>query len=65
MQGILNDDGGVLTEVLAGVWLGSHDGLSAVHSGRGLVAEFAVGFPPALELHAVLSFNIPSGYRQL
>lgn len=62
---MLDYDGGVLTKVLAGMGLSSHDGLRAVHSGGRLVAELAVGFSPALELYAVFSFDIPSRYGHL
>lgn len=46
-QGRLDNDGGVLSQVLATGRLGSHDGLGAVHSGKGLAVQLTPGLLPA------------------
>lgn len=54
----LHDDGGPLLQVLACGWLGRHDGLGAVHPGRGLAAEVPVRLPPAPQLAVMLLLNV-------
>lgn len=54
----LHDDGGPLPQVLPAGRLGRHDGLGAVHPGRRLAAQVAVGLLPAAQLSQVLLLDV-------
>lgn len=57
-QRTLHDDGGLLPQVLACGWLGRHDGLGAMHPGRGLAVEVPVCLLPASQLGVMLLLDV-------
>lgn len=65
LRGRLHDDGGPLPQILPVRRLGGHDGLCAVHPGRGSVVEVAVGVFPAPQLRQVLFLDVFLRYGQL
>lgn len=61
----LHDDGGPLPQVLACGRLGRHDGLGAVHPGRGLGVEVPVRLLPAPQLAVMLLLDVLLGHLQV
>lgn len=61
----LHDDGGPLPQVLACGRLGRHDGLGAVHPGRGLAVEVPVRLLPAPQLGVMLLLDVLLRHLQI